>query len=364
MSSDKLNAKLKGKNNNRRCNSAICIPTFVQEQERRERRQRYYSCNQDADANGGVPVKPDLIVIDKSSPGSIHKARNIKTKILPLQKDQIDSADLLLGLGPATLTLPDRIAEVSSKQNGSIPFIHSSCVVIPSDDMENSSLANDNENIQEPLLPIGGDLNIIPEEKDTSFTKRPITAATGNDSLNNGENMDMSFTQHRSNSPSPQIPGNVTDDANRCTSSILPTVVDQNVRNIPLQSINNNNYGNNKCPIIGDTCNTAALSTASSGDLFNHIYHHNANCNNDSNNSSINNVNNINNSLMSNGLVRNNSGSHFIRNNNSSVSSFTTTTTMPNAGGAPNGVPTIIIPPAQQSKQSSSAKLDVMNSAR
>lgn len=359
MSSDKLNANMKGKNNNRRCNSAICIPTFVQEQERRERRQRYYSCNQDADANGGVPIKPDLIVIDRSSPGSINKARNVKTKIFPPQKDQIDSADLLLGLGPATLAVPDRIAEVSSKQNGSIPFIHSSCVVITSDDMVNSSLANDNENIQEPLLPIGGELNIIPEEKDTNFTKRHLTAATSNDSLNNGENTDMSLTQHHSNSPSAQNPGNVTDDANRCTSSV-PTV-DQNLGDIPVQGINNNNYGNNKCP-IGDTCNSASLNTASSGDLFNHIYHHNANnSNNDSNNSSINNVNN---SLMNNGIVRNNSGSHFIRNNNSSASSFTTTTTMPNAGGAPNGVPTIIIPPAQQSKQSSSAKLDVMNSAR
>lgn len=302
----------------------------MQEQERRERRQRYYSCNQDSDnvvgpAGGSgaavvaASVKPDLIMMDRaSSPGGGKYTG--KTCLKPrhplnnniIGKDQfLDANDLLLaGLS-------------SSPYHGIVP--DSGGLVLP----HNPTMEDNNcpaamaaavaADLEEHLIPGGGDLRIIPEEK---LTTAMIRAATDNPEI-------VGIAQQL-----------LASDGERGFERSVQIIEDGSV-----------------------------LPDASSPDLLltNHIHHlhlpiHN---NDNSNNCSVNN------STISsnNGVVRNNS---FVRSHNlhNSVSSITTTMMPPSAAApAPNGIPTIIIPPAQQTKQSVNSsttnnKLEMINSAK
>lgn len=343
----------------------------MQEQERKERRQRYYSYNQDVDGGGGVPVKPDLIATDRTSPGGgNNKANSVKTRNLPSQRDQLDSCDLLLGFGQPPAASPliaDGITEINSKHAGPNVFLTGSCAVIASDVVRGSVSALEIGNVQEPLLPPHVDLNIIPEEKDTTYAKQSFATPSNlaSDSLQGGS-IDIPHAQHLIQSS----PGTDSCDGEKrmssgtnASSSQTSNCIDTNLC-LQMNTNHNNNNNVNEKSIVAES-RTLVSTDASPADMLNHIYHHANNFNNESNNSSINNVNYINNNVMCNGMVRNNSGNHFVRNNNS-VSSFTSTTMMPNSNSAtaPNGIPTIIIPSAQQSKQSSNAKLEIMNNAR
>lgn len=334
------------KHPNRRCNSAICIPTFVQEQERRERRQRYYSCNQDADGADGVAVKQDLIVIDSSSPGGGNKSRSVKTKLLSPHTDYADSEDIGLKLSPAiTASYGDEAynpstGSTSNLENGSGGSTHYTSPI-------NSIPMVEVEDVQQRLLPnsSSGDLKIIPEEKDTILANGNLAGLTG-------ETRKADDTQRVSIcSPS----------STELNTPSGPLSYSSNDSNFVRTNFNNNNINAKSGEAVDPQKGTAIQADAAPPDLINHIHQHANFLNNDSNNSSINNVNFINTSITSNGVVRNNS----ICNN--SVGSFNTGTIMPNnevMSEAINGFPTLIIPPAQQSKQSSNARLDIVNSAR